>query len=254
MLEDKKCDELFNDPLALLALSVAIRVKPAIVWRLQRLDGSTCIEWHESRYADPEREARAYYAKHAEKSPENTALYEIKLVEILTDHGKICNEVASLLLTLPKKSECIKQLRAELDEARKSIRDLRNMRKMLSAAGPARADVTENANVMAAGQQTDNEIRFASDDGGHAPDLVYPDQFCVENSDEFDSLDSKEAVNEAVDRAMAALDEMTTSWAAALNINHAVKTMMSRPDGDTWLVKFIKQAYTEGLFVGRRSR
>ena len=252
MIEDTQCSKLFNDPLALLALSVAIRVKPAIVWRLQRLDGSTCIEWHESRYADPEREARAYYAKHAEKSPENTALYEIKLVEVLTDHGQICNEAASLLLTLPKKSECIRQLRAELDEARKSIRDLRNMRKMLSAAGPARTDVTEN--VTAVGQQTDNEIRFTSDADGHAPDLVHPNQVFVENPDEFDGLDSKEAVNEAVDRAMAALDEMTTSWAAALDINHAVKTMMSRPDGDTWLIKFIKQAYTEGLFVGRRSR
>ena len=245
MIEDTQCSKLFNDPLALLALSVAIRVKPAIVWRLQRLDGSTCIEWHESRYADPEREARAYYAKHAEKSPEDTALYEIKLVEILTDHGQICNEAASLLLTLPKKSECIRQLRAELDEAKKLILD---MRKMLSAAGPARTGVT------AAEQQTDNEIRFTSDADGHAPDLVHPNQVFVENPDEFDGLDSKEAVNEAVDRAMAALDEMTTSWAAALDINHAVKTMMSRPDGDTWLIKFIKQAYTEGLFVGRRSR
>lgn len=56
-----------------------------------------------------------------------------------------------------------------------------------------------------------------------------------------------------IDRAMAALDAMATTWAAGFDLRGAVRAMMALPDGEQRLIDFIKHAHGEGLYAGRMS-
>lgn len=59
--------------------------------------------------------------------------------------------------------------------------------------------------------------------------------------------------DEKIAKAMAALDTMAEIWAAQIGLNDAVKAMTAQLDRERRIVVFVKQAYAEGLFTGRRS-
>ncbi len=83
-----------------LTLATAIRVKPTVVWRMQRPEnGAYCMEWSEHE----ERAAREYYSDQVNCRPDHAGQYEIKRVEYFTAHDERCNEAADLLETIARK-------------------------------------------------------------------------------------------------------------------------------------------------------
>lgn len=67
-------------------------------------------------------------------------------------------------------------------------------------------------------------------------------------------MNAKQDEKLRIARAMAALDSMAATWAAAFDIRQAVKAMMLQPDGEDRFIAFIKQGHCEGLYIGRTSR
>lgn len=100
---------------AIQAALDAIRVQPTVMWRMQRPDGTYCMEWD----AFGEREAREYYAQRHKQNPADAAQYQIGRVDVLYSHGKKCNEVADLV------TEMFAEFDAELAAAAERERVMR---------------------------------------------------------------------------------------------------------------------------------
>ena len=54
-------------------------------------------------------------------------------------------------------------------------------------------------------------------------------------------------------KALDALDAMAEQWASSFNLRHMVESMCAEPDRIDRLETFMKLAWTEGAFTGRRS-
>jgi hypothetical protein len=64
--------------------------------------------------------------------------------------------------------------------------------------------------------------------------------------------ESNTAIDEATRRALASLDTMADAWARGARLTEAVAKMLARDDRESRLEGFIKLAWTEGAWAGRR--